>query len=573
MSSRAPLSWRSRSELSAAPPSGNVISTDIYDWWHFRRLEAHEPTLFRRLARDHQLIPLAFDLYAALYKPRWRLKKEATVRLSAAIGYLLERRGLLHALRQKTVLNEWATVVALPLLLKPLFEALSKARRKDNPGSGAGGSVVAQLEGNRAVGRELKAYECACTALAEFDARHGLDALPADAKGGPARSLSKRVEQPPLRRRHLTQMLRTTGRPELLQERTRLTQTVEQCRASVRKARDGRGQKELVHALAVAFGDDPEMNAAVTAASTAVDEAMALVASVRHLFEENDRWGRERGSMYALPLDLVFELGNMLRTQPSLRKIVELAGRWSVTLKRRFPRGHSRHGRHEVVGVETGGDVHRLLPSELSLLGRRLHPLLRIVALARIVERRALLWELRGPHLLGRGPVIVVVDTSGSMEGPRVLVAKALVLALALRCWEKRRPMHVLTFGSATELSEFSLRPDDEFGPRIRRCLRIAFGGGTDFDSPLERVAQLCEAKPWSQADAIFITDGHCTVNQSTVERINAVKRARGLEIIGVLVAAGSGLERVADHTFRSEPGNDDGALPDALLARLSNRL
>jgi len=581
VNSRKPLQWRAPRTLPAQPPPGGVVVTDSYDWWHFRRLGAHEPGLFARLSRGPELVSLAFDLYAALYKPRLRIRDGTETRLSAAIGYLLEKRGVLAALRRSTVLNEWATIVALPALLTPLLDALKRARKggsgePDEPGAGeaavgAGAAVAAQVAANRAVGGSLTAYEAACSELAAFDAANGLSGIPGE-ESGASRPLSRNVAEPPLRRVGLPALLRSTGRSPLLAERTRLTRNVRTHRAAVQAARKQRRAAGEPHALAVAHGEDPAMNEAAVAAKRAVEESMALVEAVQQLFERNDQWGRGRGGMYSLPLDTVMDLGRMLQKQPALRRIIELAGRWSLTLKRRVPRGHSTLGRREVVGVEVGGDIHRLLPSELSLLGRSRHPALRRLTLARLAERRALLWQLRGPHLLGRGPVIVVVDTSGSMDGPRVVLAKGLVLALALRCWEKRRPLHVLTFGAPGELSEISFRPGDDFGPRLRACLRLGYGGGTDFDGPLQRVVELCSEKPWSQADAVFITDGYCDSLESTRASLAAAKRARDLEIIGLLLAQGRGLEGIADHVFVAAPGEDDG-VPETLLHRLAGRL
>jgi len=421
---RRPLHWTRDGELGAEPPSTTRLVLDGYDWWHFRRLGAHVPELAKKLKQAPNLIPLAFDLYGLLYKPSPTRRPGVHSMLSDALADELERTGALGSLRARTVLDEWATVTALPSLLDPLLDALDGAPSRD---------VIAS------------ACERAITRVAE------------------------------------------------------MMETVEQ---------------------------------------------------VETLFRENDTWGRHRGALRELPLEELLRLGRLLREDRSVKDILETAGRWTITLKRRFPRGGSAKGRNEVRSVDLGGELERLLPSELVLLR---HPLLRRVVLAKLVERRAMVTTMHGPKSLGRGPVIVVVDTSGSMGTERLKLAKSFSLTLAMRCWETRRPFVMLTFGAPGELVETAFTSQDDFLERLYGCLGMAFGGGTDFDGPLRRVCELATRKPWSQADAIFVTDGHCNVSPDIKQKLSRTKAATDLEIIGVLVGAGAGLDGIADVAYEIE--------------------
>ena len=75
-----------------------------------------------------------------------------------------------------------------------------------------------------------------------------------------------------------------------------------------------------------------------------------------------------------------------VRTDPTLRKICELAGRFRRVAQSK-QRQKVTHGLDDVVGVEPGGDVGRLLPVEL---GKLMVPELELNTLRRIVERQAL---------------------------------------------------------------------------------------------------------------------------------------------------------------------------------------
>lgn len=649
---RRHLRWKAGTPLPDAPPPGTVFALDAYDWWHFRRLGAHEPELQARLAEAPSLLPLAADLYAALFKPSPIRRRGASNPLTESILGFLERKGDLAALRTRTVLNEWCTVTALPALVAPLAAAFHEARsspaaretlragRSDHgtpprnarragdgtragppPGRGtsAGGPAgrqggdgsapgssqrhgsgpagdatapagddgsatvgdalgslpaaqsmfLARGAGARVVHDALDAYEEARARLAEYDARWRLDQVP-DQRGPNVRPTRRRFQkrlmppEPP----HALKMGRPPpARAALVDEMARRAQRFEALKREV----EGRVQDAFQQ---IARGQDPSVARACASAARAVENALEVIRSVQELFHESDAWGREMGAGQRLPIDELVRLGRLLRENRSIRDLVELAGRWSLTMKRRFPRAKSPHGRSEVFEIELGGDVDRLVPSELTQLR---HPLLRRAVLARALERRALVRRMQGPHLLGRGPVLVVVDTSGSMEGERIVLAKGICLAIALRCWEKRRPFAVLTFGAPGELRVTEFRPSDDFLSRLYGCIGLVFGGGTDFDAPLLRVCELVSSKRWSQADALFLTDGWCDVKDGTLEILQRTKKERDLQILGVLLADGSGLEKVADSTFTLDPravlATPSSDRLDPLLRRLSGRI
>jgi len=76
------------------------------------------------------------------------------------------------------------------------------------------------------------------------------------------------------------------------------------------------------------------------------------------------------------------------------------------------------------------------LPVELARLA---DPEFELDALRRIVERQALCREHHAIEPVGKGPIIVVLDESGSMDGEKCHTAKALALALAWIARQQRR--------------------------------------------------------------------------------------------------------------------------------------
>jgi uncharacterized protein with von Willebrand factor type A (vWA) domain len=131
----------------------------------------------------------------------------------------------------------------------------------------------------------------------------------------------------------------------------------------------------------------------------------------------------------------IAELFRRVRGNPALRRICELAGRYRRMAQSR-QRQKVTHGVDDMVGVVLDGDVGRLLPHELARLAI---PELELDTLRRIVERQAMCRQYQGVEPVAKGPVIVAVDESGSMEGSKVETAKALALALAWVARHQRR--------------------------------------------------------------------------------------------------------------------------------------
>ena len=117
----------------------------------------------------------------------------------------------------------------------------------------------------------------------------------------------------------------------------------------------------------------------------------------------------------------------------------------------------------------------------------------------------------------------------------------------------------------------------EDFMPRLRACLSLAFGGGTDYDGPLGRVCDLSTEKPWSQADAIVVTDGHGKVSAEVKSRLGRMRRRANLEIIGVLLGNGPGLEEVADEIYEVDErrlvGRTEAKPELALFERVARRI
>lgn len=111
-----------------------------------------------------------------------------------------------------------------------------------------------------------------------------------------------------------------------------------------------------------------------------------------------------------------------------------------------------RGGKSDIAGITTGNDLHSLLPSELALLS---DPLTKDVFYRRFTEERLQIFatasQSNSPRRHQNGPVIICIDTSSSMYGTPLLVAKALAIAVAIISWREKRNVIMVKYSDSYE--------------------------------------------------------------------------------------------------------------------------
>jgi uncharacterized protein with von Willebrand factor type A (vWA) domain len=184
-------------------------------------------------------------------------------------------------------------------------------------------------------------------------------------------------------------------------------------------------------------------------------------------------------------------------------RIGRLAGRMYIALK--GAQAAKVHGiPTEVYSVEQGNDLARLLPVEQVLLT---DPTLEIVSLERIASRRAAQYAVRGTTKVSKGPLVIALDESGSMEGRRNEWAKAAAVALSRVAGEEKRPVCVVHYSTSTVLQP--IRPGDT--EAVLKMIQHFLGKGTAIGLALgvavQQVRELAQ-RGRRGADIILVTDG-----------------------------------------------------------------
>ncbi len=139
-----------------------------------------------------------------------------------------------------------------------------------------------------------------------------------------------------------------------------------------------------------------------------------------------EAWGDEAGELRRGDPAKAREYAERIKRSKKLRELAKLVGRLKrLALNKAKSRAEARA---EVVDVSRGRDLQNLLPSERRRLA---HPFLKTGFLRDWATNQLLIFKKKDNEKMGRGPIVVCEDGSGSMSGEKEIWAKAVSLALA----------------------------------------------------------------------------------------------------------------------------------------------
>lgn len=257
--------------------------------------------------------------------------------------------------------------------------------------------------------------------------------------------------------------------------------------------------------------------------------------------------GMGRGSKEKMAPDDALRLAQMFRDNPILAEVAKLLGRMLRDM--RFKRARRiTGGTEEVSDVTIGNDLPLLLPQELMAIR---HPVLKRDFYRRYHEKTLLQYELRGTEEVGFGPLVIVKDSSGSMNGPKHIWAVAVTLAMIAIANREKRDAYVIDY-QTTVTGRFEFPHKAAIEPqKIIDMASLRAGGGTDTDVALREADEYVTAAPkFNRADIIIISDGNDSYSQSS-EKLHDRFDEMGIRVHGVQIGSSvrSYLAKMCTHT------------------------
>lgn len=256
-------------------------------------------------------------------------------------------------------------------------------------------------------------------------------------------------------------------------------------------------------------------------------------------------------------------MNELLRRSRDIQQVIDLMDKLDVEYGANQDRARS-FAPSEAYDLGLSSDFRHVLPVELLKLKV---PILRVLFFSQMLEGNLLTYELRGlnwndaPDRRKKGPIIALIDASGSMGGQPELIAKAFILMLAKRMEREGRDIKVILFAASDWKLEINLADKMKVAKSLLDTMCLTFEGYTDFNSALRAGLDAVRGENWQGADVLFFTDGESKVDdEDLVREWNDFKRRTRSRIFTLIVnnVDAGGLEKVSDKIWTLPTGTWD---------------
>ena len=241
-------------------------------------------------------------------------------------------------------------------------------------------------------------------------------------------------------------------------------------------------------------------------------------------------WDLSEGTFETSGFEILDTFAKLLENDESLKELADLLGKQTraqisyekelrdkVVIKSSWQPKHAYKG--EINGLRFSNDISSVLPSELSLMN---NPAANKLFQLKFAQKQLLSYDYQRMEeeqeeskekeettvekKEPKGPIIICVDTSGSMHGTPENIAKTITFALSKIAIEEERKCFLISFSTSIEtldLTNFSANPIG----KLVQFLRMSFHGGTDATPALKHAVKMLSENEWKNADVLMISD------------------------------------------------------------------
>lgn len=239
-------------------------------------------------------------------------------------------------------------------------------------------------------------------------------------------------------------------------------------------------------------------------------------------------WDLSLAELQSQDIQEVIRYGKFLEDNSRVKELCELMGRMQkaaakierIRIRKTIAYEQIKkdyNSREEISGVTFSNRIEDALPQELALLSDEDTSILFDL---KFIEKRLLSFEKMGyvaetksktiekeiekKEEEKKGPIIVCVDTSGSMAGFPETLAKAVTLCLAGIAHTQNRNCYLINFSTTIETFDFC--PPKGMKDLIK-FLKSSFHGGTDVMPALQEGLKMMESASYKNSDLLVISD------------------------------------------------------------------
>ncbi len=268
-----------------------------------------------------------------------------------------------------------------------------------------------------------------------------------------------------------------------------------------------------------------------------------------------------------IPLKTKLDLAGRMQRSSRLQEIALLCGQMQA-FAHALQQAKLEETPEELDGVTLGRELSQVLPGELALWD---DPETELLFLKGFAEGRLWQYKRHAQRLEGQGPILVALDSSGSMAGEldgqaKEVWSKAVALSLLSIARLQQRDIAILHFSNGVTTYQYAR--GQATLEELTDCAEAFEGGGTNFEAWMREALRLVDTATYDRADVICISDGLADVSDQMERAWNRRRRERGMRVFGILLAdedeAGAEVfARIADVSFSLSSLSDHAALTE----------
>lgn len=254
--------------------------------------------------------------------------------------------------------------------------------------------------------------------------------------------------------------------------------------------------------------------------------------------DSSKMWKLAQGNLRDNGFKVLEKFAFLLSDSPGLKELCDLIGRYQVevqkyhkvlreiTVSKSYFEPKPAPLGVEVSGVTVSDEIPHSLPAELALYVNK-NPMIKEIFKLKFAQHQLLSYEYidyfgyskdeteviediepdGNDSASKKGPMIICVDTSGSMQGEPERVAKTIAFALAQKSLEEERPCYLISFSDNYEPLDLSSYLTTDGISNLVEFLQKGFYGGTDPEPALRGGIKLMNENKWERADLLMISD------------------------------------------------------------------
>lgn len=271
-------------------------------------------------------------------------------------------------------------------------------------------------------------------------------------------------------------------------------------------------------------------------------------------------WDMSRSLWQSSSFDIINLYNEHLKDEKVLQRLADLLGKLreaeieieeekleSIIVNKAWKKDENL--RSEISGIRTGDDLNNLLGSEIALFSEHQTT---DVFLKNYAEKSLLQLAYQDSYLAEsnahsfeshqrsklkeKGPFIICVDTSGSMEGDAEHIAKVLSFGIMKMAAQTNRKAYLINFSSGVKT--INLQDIAKSLDSLAKFLSFSFHGGTDISLALQEALKQLNENDYKEADVLIISDFIMyKIDDEVLEKMSFQQQQRGTQFHSLIIS------------------------------------